>query len=218
MSVRVTPRPQALSLKWGRGAFPPELHTVMSYSETNLLSSTLGTNANYTIRMNGPFDPNQTGTGSQPRYYDTLLGASDTSAPYGRYCVYSAEIQATFALTVTGASSQAIVYLFPKGSTQTDPTTYKELMERAEAISTILSNPGAKGVGTLRMHQRVQPWVARQMYDDGLWAAYNAVPTTQAYYVLGVTPLDGTSSITCSVNWTITYHLKLGQMNDVSDS
>lgn len=218
ISVRRAAVPRPLSLKWGRGPFPPELHTVFSYSETNVLSSSLGANANYTIRMNGPYDPNQTASGTQPRYWDTLLGATDTAAPYSRYCVYSAEIQATFALTVTGATTPTICYLFPKGATQTDPSNYKELMERAEAISTVLSNPGARGVGTLRMHQRVQPWVARAMFDDGLWALYNAVPSQQAYFVLGIVPMDGSTSITCNVNWTITYHLKLGQMNDVADS
>lgn len=217
--VTTTAVPRVLSLKWGRGPFPPKMNTVMTYSETNILTSTLGVNANYTVRMNGPYDPNQTGTGGQPRYWDTLLGAQNTNAPYGRYCVRSAQIECWFALTTPAASSgtgQALVYLFPKGSGQTDPTTYKELMERAEAVSTLITNQGQ--LGKLRLNTKVTDWTDLKFGDVELWGNYNTTPTTQTYFTFGITPLDAATSVTASVNWTITYNMQLAQYNDVVDS
>lgn len=49
---------------------PDELRVTLRYNETFSLTSTAGAGASYLFRGNGPFDPNQTGTGSQPTGYD----------------------------------------------------------------------------------------------------------------------------------------------------
>ena len=59
----------------------------MVYSDQFQLTCTAGALQQYTFAMNGLYDPNLTGTGSQPRYFDTLCGANTTAAPYRAYVV-----------------------------------------------------------------------------------------------------------------------------------
>ena len=55
-------------LNWGKGPFPENLWTEVVYSDQFQLTCTAGALQQYTFAMNGLYDPNLTGTGSQPRY------------------------------------------------------------------------------------------------------------------------------------------------------
>ena len=46
----------------------------------------------YEYRGNSCQDPDLTGIGAQPRYFDTFCGPQDSSAPYGNYNVLASKI------------------------------------------------------------------------------------------------------------------------------
>ena len=52
--------------------FPDTLQTTLRYQETLSLSSTSGSLFGYIYNLNGLYDPNHTGVGHQPLYFDQL--------------------------------------------------------------------------------------------------------------------------------------------------
>jgi len=62
MPYRITIRPGI--------TIPDEVRVKLKYSEQFILTETTGTANSYIFRGNGPFDPDLTGTGSQPSGYD----------------------------------------------------------------------------------------------------------------------------------------------------
>lgn len=203
-------------LSWGRGVFPPTMLTVMSYSEATTLTTTLGACATYGVRMNGMYDPNATGTGGQPRYYDTLLGATDTAAPYGRYEVYAAQLEVVFAQKGPSTVGNTMCFVFPQSSQQSNPTATKELMERPE--SKVVYATTQQPIKSIKYYTKVAPWVGVYQTSHDVSAPYNSVPSRQAYFVFGVGPLDTAVNVEFICNWTVTYWVKLTSYNDVTDS
>lgn len=53
-------------------AFPPQLRNRMKYCEIVPVAMVPGNYGSYLFRTNGLYDPNYTGTGHQPRYFDKL--------------------------------------------------------------------------------------------------------------------------------------------------
>lgn len=79
--------PQA-ALSFKDNPFPPTLITRMKYGQALSLTSTAGAVATQNFQSS-LFDPDLTGTGHQPRYFDTLFGVSGGGSPYGSYRVRS---------------------------------------------------------------------------------------------------------------------------------
>lgn len=84
--------------------FPPTKVIPMRYAETISLSGSAGAMATYTFRANSIYDPNYTGTGSQPISHDQW------SAFYGRYTVIGAKIRVYN--NDTYATGTALPFLF----------------------------------------------------------------------------------------------------------
>ncbi len=82
--------------------FPDELRCTLKYTEQITMSGTPTTPAQV-FRMNSLFDPNLTGTGHQPNYYDQL------QAVYGQYCVTSAKLTAKFASNQSAIVSMGVM-------------------------------------------------------------------------------------------------------------
>lgn len=84
----------------GVSGIPLTLRTKLRYHETLAFSSAAGAISSNIFRMNSIFDPNETGVGHQPMYYDQL------AALYGRYVVINSWIRVTFQpVTETAATS-----------------------------------------------------------------------------------------------------------------
>lgn len=70
--------------------FPDTLRTKLHYCDVVQLAASAGAPGIYQFRMNSLFDPDYTGTGHQPQWFDQL------AAVYATYRVYAAKITATF--------------------------------------------------------------------------------------------------------------------------
>ena len=73
-----------------RCGFPDTLQTTLRYQETLSLSSSSGALFGYVYNLNGLYDPNHTGTGHQPLYFDQLMTI------YNHYIVIGAKITVKF--------------------------------------------------------------------------------------------------------------------------
>lgn len=69
------------------GPFPQRLFTTVSFADDFTLTSTAGTTGVRTYRANSLFDPDKTGTGSQPQWFTTLCSSL---GPYRSYRVHKA--------------------------------------------------------------------------------------------------------------------------------
>lgn len=72
--------------------FPKRMVMTLRYAQQGVLSTgAAGVMATYNFRCNGMFDPDQSGVGHQPMYFDQMM------AIYDHYTVIGAKIRVTFA-------------------------------------------------------------------------------------------------------------------------
>jgi len=176
------------------------------------------------IRANSPYDPDQTGTGNQPRYYDTLFGADNSSAPYRQYRVVRAVAKVSFmsnASTVSAIGDIAVQAQVVGGQVL---TSARELSEAANckhnligsgyssaAIKTITYDLNSKSMSRLLGIKDIKD-------DEDLVANYNANPASGINFIAYWQPIQSSSVSTITMRWTITYYVEAMTLNDVADS
>ena len=75
--------------------FPDRMVTKLRYVDNFNLTGSAGVVGANVFRFNSCFDPDLTGVGHQPMYFDQFCGAAGTG-PYGRYRVISAKATVSF--------------------------------------------------------------------------------------------------------------------------
>lgn len=221
--LRIFRRPKSVrTLNWGKGPFPENLWTVVTYSDKFQLTCTAGALQSYTFRLNSLFDPNLTGTGSQPRYFDTLCGGNDTSAPYRAYVVKAAKMKLLAWPTSpdsTGVTSAIGLTICP--SATTGPTTVEELMMRSDTnYRTVSYYGGSRAITSVYRSADIADVLGVKDIEDanGTEALFNANPTNQAYGIVSVAPLNGSTAAVIQCNVEISFYVKFYSLNDVTDS
>ena len=111
----------------GPQGFPDSQVTTIRYSdEVGITGATYG---QYTFRGNSAFDPDETGIGHQPMYYDSYAGV------YSKYKVISSTCKVT--VSNYNAAASAVIVLIPSSEIVTI-TTYAIAMEQPYAKRTEL--------------------------------------------------------------------------------
>lgn len=203
--------------------FPASLTTRLNYAETglNVTSSSGGFSGAYSFGLNNLFDPNETGVGHQPRYYDTMCGAVGGTAPYQQYCVYAAK----WALRVYSHDSligQAHVGTCTSTSANL-PTSLRELMERTDCQCKMISpTAGYPAVVEFSGYVDMAKFfgMTKQAYldDNDNWTDYNADPDTLVL-VSGFAQNDHSATTKVfTMDVAITYYACFRKKNDVAES
>jgi len=99
-SSRVVPYSKSIRIPGIRRpdfGFPDRMITKLRYVDNLELTANAGVVAANVFRLNSCFDPDLSGVGHQPMYYDQFAGAVG-SGPYSRYRVVSAKINVTLSL------------------------------------------------------------------------------------------------------------------------
>jgi len=118
------PLERGISIRNNVYGFPKSLRTRLRYNESVNLTSTVGALAKYIFSMNGCYDPNTTGTGHQPLYFDQF------SAVYNHYTVISSKATLIFTATNTDQNDELITIgttLDDDATTATDINTLCEM-------------------------------------------------------------------------------------------
>jgi len=197
--------------------FPDEFTTRLRYAEVITLTSASNGVGKYCFRMNSIFDPDQTGTGHQPYYYDQL------SALYNRYTVLGSKLTCEFSV-----QPSAIATAQPSGPcvigvvTDDDASigsTVTTLLEQQNSKTTIIGG-GNSGPATKKMSVTFSPerdlGLARD--DDTVGAAFGANPSKQWYGFIFAAEAGTSSatSIVCKVQ--LEYYVKLSQLQNITGS
>lgn len=203
-----------------RQPFPPRLFTALTYSERFRLTQLVGgTPGVYTFRANSLYDPNLTGAGHQPRYFDTLCGADGTAAPYHHYRVHAVKVKFTVWSVTGDGNFTGMLAIIPRQDTASAVDSFDEMQERAysrtKTISTYFTKP------TVMKHYIKNKVLLghKDLQDvDECAANYNNNPTEQVYIDFVVCCVDPDNTIDCNASVQLTYFAEFYGLTDVADS
>lgn len=200
--------------------FPRSMVVHLPYREyINIATGTTGNLGYYQFRLNSLFDPNYSGTGAQPRYFDQLC----SNALYNRYRVYKADVS----VSVRNRSAddvQAVCMV------RDDPTiTYTLAINNFYAsempyTATRMLNAASEGGDKHRTVFKFTIDVAKffgisktTFYGDNLYrAAYNSSPARGPILTVGVSddPVQTTAGLSADFEVTIVYHALMYDLAD----
>lgn len=212
--------PGRLQMSYAKGPFPPVLLTKMTYAATLPFDMTTGYYI-HTFRANSLYDPDYTGAGGQPRFYDTLLGANNSTAPYRKYCVYYARFKVTYyqygvdAFAVQGVAS--ITQRIPGASA---PSTIAEVMMRDDTVYKPAGINNNAGIMQIEKDVNIGKILGvREVLDNTTsWGAFNAGPTDEVYVDIGLWSGSSYTAGTYRALVEVTFWAQLSDKNDVADS
>lgn len=195
---------------------------VLKYVDTLTLNpGTAGVSDTYVFQLNSLYDPNVSGTGHQPKGFDTYCGAQGGAALYKRYRVRSCHYKVSM-LTVEGTYPAYVgVLLSPTSDGYADTDSYYDLGEnrlsKTKLIGTIDSNNKAVFSGW----SSGAKYCARGMKEimtDVSWSGDNSnSPLKGDYLILFAEGLgNDTGIVRCMVE--LTFHCEFFETNDMTTS
>lgn len=178
-------------------AVPDRMTVKLSYGDI-LTSSTTTAATNLTIRGNGPFDPDFTAAGHQPRGFD------EWSAFYDSYTVVSSKLE----LVPICTNGSLIIAAYPTNTTG-GPATVVTALERPRMKYRTLQNLGNPSTKIVLNHstQQILGIAKTEKFDGDYSAAVTSNPPQQWYYVVSRQHPDATTASTSSLIWKITYEV-----------
>lgn len=152
----------------------------------------------YVFRLNSPYDPNQTGTGSQPVGWDEMLTFYEQSL-----CVGS---RVEIDLTNTGAAALQLALLpVPQSATV---TSYDNalLLTRCKKLFVDGTTKGGTSFSSIS-HEASILSMFPGGFDRDFIATGNAVPGLQAYWAIALQSPDQATAITCVLQVIVSYDI-----------
>lgn len=208
--------------------FPVNLSRTLTYSQpvVSLTQSLTAIPTYNEYRGNSCYDPDLSGAGNQPRYYDTLCGATGGTAPYARYCVYASRIRVTVYPNTglsTATNSMGTVFIQPViGTTTNQPASMQDIMEMPWIKSRECMggniNPSQPFTMTHFMKTKTI-WGCKDIEDsDDYQAEYNNNPLNQWRWVVGICNNVTAGIFAAYIKVEIKYYVKFLKPNLVAIS
>lgn len=202
----------------GKSPFPSSLLTKHVYSDTGFfLTPAVGNNYNpyHNFSHNSPFDPDVTGVGVQPYYFDQL------SALYNRYHCFASKIKIWFYTEETKTTmNHMVLSLFPRQTTA--PVSYREpgdlqQLYRCKQLATDPDRLTNKS-HSMTNYCHVKEWYPTSSKDKDLGSAPTSNPTTRTYWVLYANTADLSEEATIFFDVKITYYVRWSLPVNIDES
>lgn len=192
------------SLEWG---FPNSIITTMRYAAVYSLTSDTGTTTSQVWRANGCFDPDYSGTGHQPMFFD------EYAAVYNYYTVLGSKIK----VTLHNASDYAATVCLQGSSNSSLSSTVTNYLEQNNGVNTIIGNKYAEPI-TLFMTYSPEENMGQAVKNDGssmtsVGADPSAGEGTYYYGLLATCVSSNTAVITAQVEIEYTVKFSLLKKN-----
>ena len=198
---------------WDRGyGFPDRIVTRLRYDNAGAMTTTSGSIAKQVWAMNSCFDPDVTGGGHQPLYFDQF------STIYDQYAVIKSKV--IVRMSQDAAAAVPVVAGIVGDDDGSTSTTFATLMEKSHGTSRILGLGGGghdqvlfKAKFDCRKHLTIDPFTS-ESYKTSIGSN-----PTEAYDVLqwGLS-IDGTTTQTWHYIVEIHYTVLFTELKDVSQS
>jgi len=192
--------------------FPDQLRVVLKYKENDILFTGIITPSAQVYRLNSCFDPNLTGTGHQPNFFDQL------TAVYSQYCVTAAKMKVQIINEGTVEVDSALVYSDANLSTQ----TVENLSEARWSKNNVtgIQNSG-KSVSTLSL-----PTVSianlqgekNLNTDPNNYCLTTANPVDPVYAIFKLSSVDSSTSVKVICNFELWQDVIFKDLNLESES
>lgn len=173
--------PRSMSFRATHG-FPKKMWIKHRYNEAVIMTAVTGTTSSYQWSCNGLFDPNTTGAGHQPLYFDQVTPL------YDQYFVFSSRLTLE---VIPNANCSMAMYI----DDETNPALSVQNAAEQETGSFHLV-PATLA----RPYKITKSWNARDffggdVFDNQQLLGTNAAnPTEQSYYTLLFQSADGTTT------------------------
>lgn len=185
---------------WG---FPNSIVTKLRYATFNFMQPAIGAVGGQTFAANGLFDPDISGVGHQPMYFD------DYARIYDQYVVIGSKISVTF-YPRTSAAGWYVGIVGDDDSTVS--STLETLFEQNNSVSTITGSLGSDPT-TLTMTFEPQEDFGVDAKSDGFsQTSVTANPTELWVWRLFGSPCDQTVSLVCDYKVEIEYTCKFAEL------
>lgn len=185
--------------------FPETYRTTLVYNEGITLDAAAGSTAYYSFNANSLYDPNYTGTGHQPLYYDNLC------AVYGRWRVRKCYITVTVldvfqsnaqldpdtGLTALVGGTQARLVITRDRDAADNETLFNNLQEeRSKNIKWRYVCAQTNGRYP-KLKMLCIPYVMLKMSkdDSSLWGSATSNAISQCFFNIGVASVDDSTNI-----------------------
>jgi len=184
----------------------------MVYCENATITCTAGAIGNYLFSANGLYDPNTTGGGHQPVWFDQIM-------PYFfHYCVLGSKIQVTFTHSGNPLSVPISVGVALRGNNTTQGS-YVEYIENGNSVNRVLApDPSARVLVTKSFSAR--KFFGKKYTQDNydLKGTVSSNPVEDAYFQLYADPLTGVNDATINCLVKITYYAIFSEARPASQS
>lgn len=199
------PRPSRASrrsLVTGSGsglAFPDRLSTVLTYAD-NAQTAGVPTYATRYWALNSVYDPDATGAGHQPRFFDQY------AAIYARYLVTKVEVN--IAVRQRVSHGIGLVVLPTNGIPTLTPSLFPAEFRRA-SFPVITSSNQPPAVYAATLHPHAIAGVTREVYmaDDRFQSGVGSNPTEVMNLGAYMYSLDATTSLDVEWSTVLKYHV-----------
>ena len=201
--------------------FPDRMVTKLRYVDNFNLTGSAGVVGANVFRLNSCFDPDLTGVGHQPMYFDQFCGAAGTG-PYGRYRVTSAKATVSFMQTnppaVAATNLGPIVVGLQTGATSgLYATNLSGLCEASGSTWTQLGDKaGGNNVKVLTATYSPRRDLGVSPDDDTVSAAYNGNPSQVFHLIPWKIDTIGAAAVTALVE--IIFTVEFFDRNEVAQS
>lgn len=188
--------------------FPDRVKTKMIYADVITLTSTLGSVADYVFRMNSLFDPDFTGTGHQPQWFDQF------SAVYTNYRVLGSKITCRFVPTnindtEANDSGPFIVGVTTAITNTLSASSYATLLEDGNSNNSIIvDKQGANNCATVSNTYSPLRDLGVGPQDDTTMATTSNNPSAQFYAHVWAKDMDESSNTRVAVQVQIEYQVE----------
>lgn len=194
-------RPSSVVIRQPSGV-PDRIYVRLVYTELLQWTQTLGALADNVYRASSCFDPNLTGTGGQPYFFDQW------AAMYNAYRVYGATIDVEWTANGGGAQNNLSTGITWSSSSTAFSTTSQDLVADQPYTKYKAMRMGATGVGQVRYKsfmsaQKIHGLTSKEFADDDYSGAVTGNPLSNFYaHVWCYTPDGNTVSSACRVKLT----------------
>lgn len=205
---------------------PDSFMTKLRYTQVFTMSAGIGAPyQQYQFRGNSIYDPDLTGGGAQPVWFDNLCSST---GPYTSYLVTACKIACRFNATGdTFAIGNADVAVSPSNVTYAN-TAWADIDDQA-------SYPKTRNTQTVRYDNAGSKWIknyatTKEMFDvkksgdlsinqGAFSSAYNTNPVATWYWIIGAQGMDRTStSMSVNVKVVLTYYVKFFNLYEAAES
>ncbi len=198
--------------------FPNVMKTTMRWAWAGALATQAGASTVQVFRLNSLYDPDFTGAGSQPKYFDTLCAASGGTAPYSYYRVRRTHFRACFVNPNSTAATSSygfcqVYTVNPMSTTAAFQDFFENVNLRTGILTANGNNNSVFNVEGSVDHAAL--WAVKDWEDnEDFQAPYNSNPAAVTYLQVGVRAQDDTTVATMRVIVQLVYEVEMFSLNN----